>query len=386
MASAEPAMPYARLSAWYFFHFGALGALLPFFGPWLRDQGFSPAAIGLLLAIMAGTKIVAPNVFGLLADRRGERMPAVRLAGWLTVLGFLGIFWADGVWSMALVIALFSFFWNAPLPLVEAVTFNHLGSAVGRYASVRLWGSVGFILAVLLLGWWQESAGSAVVPWVTLVLMAGIWLAALVTPDRGHPHGAGQGVPLRRLLRQPELIGFFATCVLMQASHGAYYAFYSIHLEQHGYPSLAIGALWAFGVTMEVLVFLVMHRLLARFGARRLLLGALALATLRWLLIGTLVDLVAVQIFAQALHAASFGVFHAAAIHLTHHYFPGPTQGRGQALYNSIAFGVGGAIGSLLSGALWSGGGAPMTFTAAAGLAGAGLVVAGALVDRARRW
>lgn len=379
-------MPYARLSSYYFFHFAALGALLPFFGPYLQDRGFAPAAIGVLLAILSGTKIIAPNVWGLLADRSGERMPVVRLAGWLTVIGFLGIFRADGFWSMALVIAVFSFFWNAPLPLVEAVTFNHLGAEPGRYASVRLWGSIGFILAVLLLGWWQAWAGSGVMPMLVLGLMVGIWLSALATPDRGHPANHGVTIPLRRLLRKPEIIGFFTACVLMQASHGAYYAFYSIDLGSHGYSSPAIGALWAFGVAGEVLVFLFMHRLLPRFGARRLLLAALVLATVRWLLIGLFIDIVAVQIAAQSLHAASFGVFHAAAIHLTHHYFPGRTQGRGQALYSSLSFGVGGAIGSLISGALWTAAGAPTTYAVAAGFAAAGLVTAAALVDRGRRW
>jgi PPP family 3-phenylpropionic acid transporter len=168
----------------------------------------------------------------------------------------------------------------------------------------------------------------------------------------------------------------------MQASHGAYYAFYSIHLEAHGYTQTAVGALWALGVAIEVLVFLGMHRLLERFGARRLMLASLALAALRWLLIGLLVEVVAVQLLAQALHAASFGVFHAAAIHLTHHYFRGPAQGRGQALYNSLSFGLGGALGSLVSGALWEPAGAAAVFSTAAGFAAMGFAATYLFVGR----
>ncbi|WP_462329069.1 MFS transporter, partial [Thiohalocapsa halophila] len=128
-----------------------------------------------------------------------------------------------------------------------------------------------------------------------------------------------------------------------------------------------------------------MHRLLARFGARRLLLASLALAVLRWLLIGAFVELVAVQLIAQSLHAATFGAFHASAIHLAHHYFPGPTQGRGQALYNSVGFGVGGAAGSLIAGSLWDSAGAMATFAVASLLAGAGFL-AGLRVDRQARY
>jgi len=379
-------MPYARLSSYYFFHFAALGALVPFWGPYLLERGFQPAAIGVLMAILMGTKIIAPNVWGLLADRSGQRMPIVRLGAALAVLCFVGVFWADGFWPMALVMMVFSFFWNAPLPLMESVTFNHLGARVNRYASVRVWGSVGFILSVGLIGWWQERAGSAIIPVTVLVLFVGVWLSCLVIPDRGHAAGQDVRLSLHRLIRRPEILFFLGACLLMQASHGAYYAFYSIYLEAHGYSSSAIGALWALGVAIEVIVFLRMHRLLERFGARRMLLLSLALAVLRWQLIGLFVDRVAVQILAQSLHAFSFGAFHASAIHLAHHYFPGSTQGRGQALYNSVSFGVGGAVGSLTSGLLWSSFGPTMTFAAASLMAALGWVVAYGYVDRARRY
>lgn len=378
-------MPYARLSSYYFFHFAALGVLVPYWGPYLLERGFAPAAIGALMAVLMGTKIVAPNVWGWLADRAGERMPSVRLGALLAVLALVPVFWADGFWAMALVMAAFSFFWNAPLPLMESVTFNHLGARANRYASVRVWGSIGFIATVLLLGWWQEWAGSGVVPLAVLVLFVGVWLSCLLIPDRGQAHAGHAHLRLRRLLARPEILAFLGACLLMQASHGAYYAFYSIYLEAHGYSDTAVGALWALGVGIEVLVFINMHRLLARFGARRLLLASLLLALLRWLLIGAFVEVVAVQLLAQSLHAATFGAFHAAAIHLAHHYFPGPIQGRGQALYNSVSFGIGGAAGSLIAGSLWASAGATATFVVAAALAALGFLV-GLRVDRRRRY
>ena len=387
-------MPYARLSSYYFFHFAALGALVPFWGPYLLERGFEPVAIGGLMAILMGTKILAPNLFGAVADRRGTRMPIVRLGALIALLSFCAVFWAEGVWLMALTMAVWSFFWNGPLPLMEAVTFNHLGARVSRYAQVRVWGSIGFILVVLGVGWWQQQAGSGVVPIAVLLLFGGVWLSVLVIPDRPPDHtpdrpspqsldgaldgspepGALAQPPLRRLLQRREIRFFLAACLLMQASHGAYYAFYSIHLESAGYGDTAVGALWALGVAIEVLVFLRMHWLLERFSAHALMLASLALALLRWLMIGFWVEVVALQIIAQTLHAATFGVFHAAAIHLTHRYFPGSTQGRGQAAYNSISFGAGGALGSLTSGLLWSGAGAAWTYAVAAGFAALGFV------------
>ena len=385
-APARLAMPYWRLSGFYLFYFAALGALVPYWGLYLQDQGLTPLAIGELMAILTGTKLISPPLWGWLADRGGARMGLVRLACLMAALTFGAIFLAQGFWGIAAVMFVASFFWNAALPQMEAVTFNHLGARANRYAGVRLWGSVGFILTVAAVGWLVDGRGTWVVPWVVLVLFGGIWLASLLVPDRGHAPAGPAEESLRRLLRRPEIRAFLAACLLMQVSHGAYYAFYSIYLKAAGYDSRAVGALWAWAVFVEVLVFLGMHRLLERFGARRVLLASLALAVLRWALIGSLVDLVAVQVLAQALHAATFGAFHASAIHLAHHYFPGRAQGRGQALYNSLSFGAGGAAGSLLAGWLWTAFTPALTFGVAALAAGLAWCLAWVWVDPARRY
>lgn len=369
-------MPYWRLSVYYLCYFASLGALVPYWGLYLQSEGFDALAIGQLLALLSGTKIVAPMVWGHIVDLSGRRMPMVRLGALLALLTFVTVWFADSFWSMAAAMVLFSFFWNASLPQVEAVTFNHLRLQPSRYALIRLWGSVGFILVVAILGLRLEQDSLASVPVWVLALFVGVWLSSLTIPDSAPVHSDQPALSLRTLLRRWEVSAFFATCFLMQFGHGIYYAFYSIYLEAAGYSSAVIGTLWALGVIAEVLIFLIMHRLLDRFGARRVLLWSLGLAILRWLLIGACVDLLPVQWAAQLLHAATFGAFHASAIHLVHHAFPGRTQGRGQALYNSLGFGAGGAAGSLLGGVLWDSAGALVTFSVAAGAAALGLVIA----------
>jgi PPP family 3-phenylpropionic acid transporter len=186
-------MPYWRLSSFYLFYFASLGALLPFWGVYLQDQGFTALAIGQLMAILQATKIVAPNVWGWLADRTGRTLRIIRLASLLTWLAFLGIFAVQGFWGTALVMIVFSFFWNASLPQMEVVTINHLGARMRRYAGIRLWGSVGFILAVMVLGVLVERQGSGVVPLMALALQVGIWITSLLVVERPveSPPGGG---------------------------------------------------------------------------------------------------------------------------------------------------------------------------------------------------
>jgi MFS transporter, PPP family, 3-phenylpropionic acid transporter len=366
----------ARLSSFYFFYFAVLGALVPFWGPYLRSLGFGASEIGELMAILLGTKLVAPYIWGWIGDHSGRRMPVIRLASLLAAISFGGVLAGDSYLWLAAVMLLFSFFWNAALPQFEAITLNHLGSRVSRYGRIRLWGSVGFIAAVLLLGPALEQYGYRLLPWVVWGLLLALWIGTLLVPERRDTRPSHGGGSVLAVLRRPEVIALFIACFLAKASHGPYYGFFTIYLEDAGYGGTAIGALWALGVIAEIGVFLLMPRLLPWAGPRTLMLAALLLTTVRWLLIAGFVDKIPLLITAQLLHMASFGLYHAVAVHFIHRFFTGPVQGRGQALYSSLSFGAGGAVGSLASGYLWEDLGASAVFMIAASAAAAASLVA----------
>jgi len=376
-------LPYWRLSSFYFFYFALLGALVPYWGLFLQNRGFDAIAIGELMAILMATKIVAPYIWGWLGDHLGHRMRIVKVASLISLLVFALMFEANTYWSIALVMTLYSFFWNASLPQFEVVTFTYLKERIAKYAQIRLWGSVGFIITVLLLGMWVDHQGTEVILPAVMAIFISIWLSSLLVKDpdpEPHPH---QEILLSQVLKKPAIIAFFVAVFLMQMSHGPYYAFYSIYMEQHGYSKTFIGQMWGLGVFAEVLMFIVMHRLLERYGARRVLVASLLLAAMRWIMIGAWPDSLTNIVLAQCLHAATFGTFHASAIHLVHHYFRGRLQGRGQALYSSVSFGAGGAMGSLASGYAWESLGPFHTFAIATVFAVIGAWVAWQFIDSA---
>jgi PPP family 3-phenylpropionic acid transporter len=376
MGAASYELPYWRLSSFYFFYFATLGALLPYWGLYLESLGFRPEAIGALMAVLMVTKIVAPNVWSIIADRQGDRLAVVRWASGLAALGFLGVCAATEFWPLAVTMAVFSFFWNAALPQFEAITLNHLGRDADRYARIRLWGSVGFILTAMLLGWALDHVPMGVLPMAVLSLMIGIWAASHLVPHDGRTTFASKPEHLSRVLRRSDVVALLTACFLMQLSHGPFYAFYSIYLEGYGYSAGAIGGLWGFGVLAEVVIFLFMHRLLRSFGAYRLFAYCFILASLRWLMVAWFPEALLLQLLAQSLHAVSFGVYHAVAIQLFHTFFVGRLQGRGQALYSSLSFGAGGALGSVMSGTLWDWAGPANTYLFAAGVSTIGFIVA----------
>jgi len=349
-------MPYVRLSGFYFFYFALLGTLVPYWTLWLQSQGFGAVAIGWLMGLLHVSRVLAPNLWGWLADRTGHRMRIIRLGALATWLIFSLIFWQDTLTGIALVMLGFSFFWNAVLPQFEVITLDYLGREQARYSRIRLWGSVGFVCAVVLIGWLLDRAGIAVLPWVVLVLMWLIWLNTLLlsAPVAGAEERVAEDSGLTPILRQPQVIAFFAVCFLVQLSHGPYYTFYSVMLQEQGYTRGAIGLLWALGVVAEIALFMVMPRLLEAFSLRGIMLVSLLLCVLRWGLTGLWPEQLYVMLFAQLLHAATFGSLHAVGIALVQHYFDATTRGRGQALFSSLGFGAGGAVGAVLAGQLWT--------------------------------
>ena len=359
-------MPYWRLSGFYFFYFSSLGALTPYWGLYLKSLGFTAAAIGIMMAIIMATKIVSPNIWGWIADHTGKRMAIVRLGGLLSVIAFAGVFISQEYWWLIIVMMVFSFFWNATLPQFEATTFTHLGEQTHRYSSVRLWGSIGFIIAVWLIGQQLDGSKISFLPMILMGLFITIWVSSLIVPEEAAGHLQLHGEPLKKVLKRPEVVGLLVICFLMQLGHGPYYTFYSIYMQDHGYSLSAIGFLWALGVLAEVLIFMRMHKLVPKFGLKRLLIVSLLIAAIRWVIVAFFPMSMPLMVVAQIFHAASFGLYHAVSIQLIHQYFVGKNQGKGQALYSSVSFGAGGAIGSLYAGYTWESLGTTATFMIAA--------------------
>ena len=346
-------LPYKRLGGFYFFWFASIGVLLPYWGLYMQDRGYRPAEIGAVFGLLMLTKMVAPNVWGWFADHHGNRLGIIRMATAVAALMFLCVPLVDGFLLLALCMTGYGFFANASLPQFEAVTFNHLGGRESHYGRIRLWGSVGFILSVVTLGPILERVGSAPVPWWIVACLTGLFVISLQVPAPPRADTGAPGIRLWPVFRQPEVAGLLGVCFLNQFSHAAYYGFFSIYMEDYGYGRSVIGVLWAIGVTAEIAVFACLPLLVQRIGLRHLMLAAMALTTLRWLLLALLPQYAGVIVFSQLLHLASFGIYHAVAVNLIHRMFRGPLQGRGQALYSSLSFGAGGAAGSFSAGLLW---------------------------------
>ncbi len=366
-----------RLASFYFFYYATVGAFMPYWSPYLDARGFSAVQMGIAFALMGVTRTVVPLLWGWYADHTGKRVALIRWASLAALITFIAIPFVDGIWWIGGLMLAYTLFWHALLPQFEVVTINHLYASGGDYSRVRLWGSVGFIGSVLGLGVALDLTGILWLPWLVgsfwVGMAASTWLVpespSLHAPDTPH-------TSLWTVVRRPEVIALLLVCLCSQLSFAPYYNFFTLFLERHDYSRSTAGVLWATGVLAEIGIFLVVGRWIARVGARTVMLVALSATTLRWLLTASLVDTWAVLISVQLAHAITFGAYHAVAMHYVTRFFPPALHGRGQAVYNAAAYGIGGSIGSIGAGFLWEGVSPESAFYAAGLVAAIGTVIA----------
>lgn len=350
----NPLLPFAALSASYFAHIGFFNPYLPL---WLKELGLSITLIGLLTAVQAATRVLAPYAWGWLSDHTGERVKLLRFCAGAALLFSWGLMFDLGVWGLGWVLLLMFIHTSAMMPLSEAALAQWVSRDgafdTRRYGRVRLWGSLGFLVTVFVAGVWFEHQSMHSFPaWTIgslLLLNLSVWW---LPHQREAVHHEAARPPVWLVFKQRQVQLFFATVSFHVLSHIGIYVFFSLYLDALGYSKTMIGVLWAVSVAAEIVWFFTQSRWLPKLSLPTWLLVCAAAMLVRMVLTTWMADVLLALLLAQLLHALTFATHHTVSIALLSHHFPGRLRGRGQALYASIGYGVPGVLGALGGGAL----------------------------------
>lgn len=357
-----------RLAAFYFAYFAYVGVALAYFPLYLAARGLQAGEIAFLTAMPYLARVFAPAAWGWLADATGARRGIVVFSCAAGAVGYFAIPLVSDAAGIAWVVGTMALCSAGAMPLVESITLSSLAGQAGRYGPIRLWGSVGFILATLGGGAWLDYGTTSAVPPILMALSLASLAIALALPPGARRSRVVADAPL---LAAPAL-ALLAAGFCMAAAHGTLYTFLTVYLQRAGLSGVVIGSLWTLGVLAEILVFLFLPALFRNASLSAILLASLACAVLRFLAIGWLPPSPWLLVPAQLLHAATFGAFHAASVAAVQRVFPEHAQARGQALFSSLSYGAGGAAGALTAGWAWEAGGPSLAFSASAAAALAG--------------
>ena len=381
MTEGAGTRPLRAFAAVWFAYFAAVGLFNPFAPLWFKDLGFSTLMIGAIASLQAWTRVVAPYGWGWLGDHGGQRVVLLRVAAVGALASTIGLLFAREYGMVAFFTGLLYLANGGIVPLSEAALAAHINRGgvmdTGRYGRVRVWGSIGFIVSVLVAGGVLQWGGIGSFPWLVsamfvLLLLASMRLAARREVTSLHPDLPAVGAVLRR----PEVGWFFASVFFTVLAHTSLYSFFSLLLDSLGYAKSAVGALWAVSVAVEIVFFWYQGRIFSRLSPMQWLQWAALLSVLRFALIAGLGGEPAVLVVAQLLHVVTFAAQHAACIVIVNRHFPGSLRGRGQALYTTLGYGVSGVVGGFGGGWLSTAYGLPAVFWAGAAAAGVGYLCA----------
>jgi PPP family 3-phenylpropionic acid transporter len=383
-AAARP--PLRAFGAVWFCYFAAIGSFNPYAPLWFKELGYSTLAIGAIASLQSWARVIAPYGWGWLGDHGGQRVRFIRLAALTALAAAIGLLFARGYTAVAAVTALLFLANGGVVPLSEAALAQHLQRGGGmdshRYGRIRMWGSVGFIVAVVVYGAVLQGVGIGAFPALVVLSFAALWLASLRLPaTRDAVHGTSGAHGVLAVLRRPAVAWFFASVFFTVLAHTSLYAFFSLYLDSLGYPKSAVGILWGVSVAVEVAFFWFQGRFFERLGPYGWLGLAAGASVLRFAIIAVAGSEPALLVAAQLLHAVTFAGHHSACIALINRHFHGALRGRGQALYSVLGYGLSGVLGGVAGGWLITHLGFDALFWAAAAAAAAG----GGCVHLARR-
>ncbi|MCF8035647.1 MAG: MFS transporter [Desulfobacteraceae bacterium] len=356
------------LSSLYFIYFAILGIYLPYFNLYCYHLGFSGFEIGTISALRTLATALFPLIWGAIADRFAIRRPIFIFCHFTStaVWGFYLL--TTDFWFMLAITGFYGIFYAPLISFLESFSMDLLDTEKNRYGRLRAWGSISFIIMVTAVGRAIDAFSADII--IVLILCGSLiqsLLALNVPRTAGHRQQLSFSAGARTLLRRRVII-FLIAAFLMLASHGTYYGFFSIHLENIGFNSTFIGFAWALAVLAEIGIMVYSVPIFRRFSHERVLIAAFVLTGIRWLVLAGSGS-AWVILFTQLFHAFSYGAFHVASILYIDKLTPPETKTMGQAVNNAVTYGLGIMVGFMANGYFFDIIGAPALFAASGAMA-----------------
>lgn len=276
-----------KLSTMMFLNFFVWGIWFVTMGTYLIKGNI--AATGEQTGAAYGTQclgaIIAPFIIGLIADKF---FAAQKILGLLHLLGAGLLFFIGNQTDFASfysLLLIYMIIYMPTLALVNAITLKQVTNAEKEFAGVRMWGTIGWIVAGLIIGWmaWENNPAALA---VTFKVAAGVscllGVGSFFLPNTPPPK-AGQtvtvsealGLDAIKILKDKNYLAFFLASILICIPLAFYYGQANLFLNEAGMEGAA--GKMTLGQVAETVFLFLMPFFFVRFGVKKMLLiGMLA--------------------------------------------------------------------------------------------------------------
>jgi MFS transporter, PPP family, 3-phenylpropionic acid transporter len=342
------------LKLFYVCYFVVIGVSTPFFGAYLRRLGLCGQSVSAILAVAPLLQLGIPLVWGWLADRSRRPILVLRVLCLGACVASLPVAFARTVPALLLLYVAQQVFAGSIGAIADSIAVEKARVEGRDYTSIRLWGSLGFVVTSLATGavldWRAVKGGDVLVPALitlgfALSFLASFGLVGRASRETPHLHDVAQLLRDRR----------FRFLLLLAGLHWLglvpYHGFFGILTQDRGLSASTTSQAFTVGACTEVVLFVYFAKLRARFELASLFAVSFAVTALRWLIVAYARSAFLI-VSVQALHALTFGVFWATSMAWVGECVPPKLRATGQVLL-STTLGLGAIVGLLSAGALY---------------------------------
>jgi nucleoside transporter len=346
-----------RLAAMMFLQFFVWGAWFVTLSTYLgQGLGFAGTDIGRAYSTMPWGAIVAPFVVGMIADRF---FAAERVLGVMHLAGAV-LLWAASsttdAGTLFWVLLGYALCYNPTLALVNAISFNQMTSPEKQFPAIRVFGTVGWILAGLLVGFLKlEATATPLKIAAVCSLILGVFSFVLPhTPPKSLGHKVTVrdvlGLDALTLLKERSFAVFVLGSLLVCIPLSFYYSFTNLFLNEQGVVNAA--GKMTMGQMSEVFFMIVMPFFFVRLGVKNMLLVGMLAWSARYLLFafGNSGELVFMFYLGILLHGICFDFFFVTGQIYVDNTAPKSIQASAQGFITLVTYGVGMLIGAEIAG------------------------------------
>lgn len=343
----------------------SIGIIIPYLPLFFEFEGYSRIQIGTLQGIGPMAGIVSNMVWGLLSDRFRtiKKVLIIVLFGQVMMLLWL---WQVDQFLTVFIVLLFYFFFQTPvIALTDSLTLLSVKGTRTSYASVRIWGSIGFAVSAVLMGVVLAAVGMNKTIFILMITTLGSFLLSFTLKDQRGEANKMDFSGLLDVIRSSKLIWFLVIVFIISFAHRTNDHFLTLYLKEHGVSAQWIGWSPMISALSEIPVFLLLGKYADRFRELPLLAFSGFAYTLRYILTAVLEQPVLI-IFVQAMHSITFGIFMITAIRYLTQLVPDEFRSSGQALYTVVWSGIAGMSSGMIGGWIYNDfGGNAVYYTAA---------------------
>jgi len=340
----------SQLRVWlpwiYGVSFAGLGALIPYLALMLTERGITGWTLAAALTMLPLSRLVVGPIWSVLADMLQAPTWLLRAGAAISLCGAALLWWSSSAGPLLVIGAMVILsVGRAPFgPVLDGLAIRSLqGQGPGAYGRVRRWGSVGFMVAALFVGWLTEYTSVGPLD-VVLVIAAVFVLITMSMPMIGEMRRVSVGSALRTLCRDVHIWFVLVAAALHFSAHVGSTSFLAVHFDALGYGTIWPGVALACGVAVEVVVMSRSRGILERWSPAVLLVAVVIIAWVRWWGMSQTGE-GWMLVLLQGMHGITFGVFWIAAVELLRCRAPSQVVTSAQGLLSAAVGGVGSAMG-----------------------------------------